>query len=278
MRRVALRTLSLRLGAGIAAIVGAMVATGAFAACQLGMVDRSPLLHFAAATAGVDGVPAKHVRVTYLGHSSFHIETPGGASAVTDYNGVNLPASVPDIVTMNNSHSSHYTDSPDPAIRFVLRGWSEKIGGGFAHHDVRFKDLRVFNVPTNIGEYGDPKGNGNSIFVFEISGLCIAHLGHLHHVLEKAQLRDLGRIDVLFVPVDGSMTISHAQALAVIGQVAPRLVIPMHFGFFGAPDAFFELAKEFYPIRAEKGSTLLVSRAMLPKSTEIRFLQGGGGF
>jgi L-ascorbate metabolism protein UlaG (beta-lactamase superfamily) len=267
------RLLSLIAGFGVG-----LAAKSALAACLLGMVEHSPLLHFAAVSATNGAVPAKHVRVTYIGHSSFLIETPGGASAVTDYNGIHVPASVPDIVTMNNSHDSHYTDDPNPEIRFTLRGWSEKVGAGFAAHDVRFRDLRVFNVPTNIGEYGDPKGNGNSIFVFEISGLCIAHLGHLHHVLTKQQLRKLGRIDVLFVPVDGGMTISHPEALAVIEQIAPRLVFPMHFGFFGAPDAFFEVAKEFYPIRSEKGSTLLVSRNTLPKSTEIRFLQGGGGY
>lgn len=248
----------------------------AMAACLLGLVDQSPLLHFAAAPASVQGVPARHVRVTYIGHSSFLIETPGGASAVTDYNGIHIPSFSPDIVTMNNSHDSHYTDAPDPKIRHVLPGWSEKIGAGPAKHDVRYKDLRVFNVPTNIGEYGDPTGNGNSIFVFEISGLCVAHLGHLHHVLTRKQLQTLGRIDVLFVPVDGGMTVTHPEALAVIKQIEPKLVFPMHFGFFGAPDAFFEVAKTFYPIRSEKGSTLLISRKMLPKSTEIRFLQGGG--
>lgn len=266
MGSVLLRALG--LGAAVATCVAAK---GAVAACLLGMVERSPLLHFAAA------VPAETVRVTYVGHSSFLIETPGGASAVTDYNGINVPAAVPDIVTMNNSHGTHFTDSPNPAIRHVLRGWSERVGA-FAKHDVRHKDLRVFNIPTNIGEYGDPGGNGNSIFVFEISGLCIAHLGHLHHVLTKEQLRTLGRIDVLFVPVDGSSTISHPEALAVIDQIAPRLIFPMHFGFFGAADAFFELASKRYRIRSEKGSTLLVSRKTLPKDTEIVFLQGGGGF
>ena len=267
-----------RMFALIAGIVVGLAVKSALGACLLGMVEQAPLLHFAAASANNSVVPAKQIRVTYIGHSSFLIETPGGASAVTDYNGIHVPAAVPDIITMNNSHDSHYTDDPNPEIRFKLRGWSEKFGAGFAAHDLRFKDLRVFNVPTNIGEYGDPKGNGNSIFVFEISGLCIAHLGHLHHVLTKNQLLKLGRIDVLFVPVDGGLTITHPQALAVIDQIAPRLVFPMHFGFFGAPDAFFEMAKAAYPIRSEKGSTLLISRKMLPKSTEIRFLQGGGGF
>jgi len=239
------------------------------AACLLGMVDQSPVLQFAATSPQDVTVPANQVRVSYIGHSSFLIEMPGGASAVTDYNGIHVPARVPDIVTMNNSHDSHYTDDPNPEIRFRLQGWSEKIGAGLVKHDVRFKDLRVFNIPTNIGEYGDPKGNGNSIFVFEISGLCIAHLGHLHHVLSRDQLQKLGRIDVLFVPVDGGMTIFHPEALAIIKQIEPRLVFSMDFGFYGAPDAFFEGAKAFYPIRSEKGSTMLVSRKTLPRSTEI---------
>jgi L-ascorbate metabolism protein UlaG (beta-lactamase superfamily) len=267
-----------RLFALIIAAVAGFGQKSAIAACLLGLVDQAPLVNFTVASTTATAVPANQVRVTYIGHSSFLIQTPGGASAVTDYNGLHVPATAPDIVTMNNSHDSHYTDDPNPEIRYVLPGWSGKIGAGFAKHDVRFKDLRVFNVPTNIGEYGDPKGNGNSIFVFEISGLCIAHLGHLHHVLTRDQLLKLGRIDVLFVPVDGGMTITHPQALAVIKQIEPRLVFPMHFGFFGAPDAFFEVAKAFYPIRSEKGSTMLVSRKMLPRSTEIRFLQGGGGF
>ena len=57
--------------------------------------------------------------------------------------------------------------------------------------------------------------------------------------------------------------------MTVIEQISPRLIIPMHFGFFGAPDAFFELAKEKYTIRSEKGSTMTVSRKTLPKNTEI---------
>ena len=263
-----------RIAAIGACLATGLLARGAIAACLLGMVDRSPLLHLASTAP----VPAQHVRVTYVGHSSFLIETPEGATAVTDYNGMNIPAVTPDIVTMNNAHSTHYTDAPSPGIRYVLRGWSEKTGGGPSHHDVRHRDLRVFNVPTNIGEYGDPTGNANSIFVFEISGLCIAHLGHLHHVLTQEQLRKLGRIDVLFVPVDGSSTMTHPQAMAVIDQIAPRLIFPMHWGFLGSPDAFFELAREKYTIRSEKGSTLTVSRPTLPKNTEIVFLQGGGGF
>ena len=257
--------------ASFALVVAALfLAKAAAAACLLGMVQDAPLMHRASLVA--EAAPKGMVRITYLGHSSFLIETPEGASAVTDYNGVNVPPFAPDIVSMNNPHSTHYTDAPDPAIRFVLRGWHPD--GGLPRHDVRWKDLRTFNVPTNIGEsYGGGR-NSSSIFVFEIANLCIAHLGHLHHVLTKEQLQALGRIDVLFVPIDGSSTLRHEEALAVIQQIQPRLVIPMHFGFFGAADRFFELAKPLWPIRAEKGSMIVVSRETLPKDTEVRFLLG----
>lgn len=248
----------------------------AWAACLLGMVDRSPLLHRAAFTPVQSEVPQGSVKITYVGHSSFVIETPDGASAVTDYNGINVPSFTPDIVSMNNPHRTHYTDTPDPAIRFVLRGWDP--GGGLARNDVRWKDMHVFSVPTNIGETWGGGRNSSSIFVFQVANLCLAHLGHLHHVLSREQLMELGRIDVLFVPIDGSSTLSHPDAITVIDQISPRLVIPMHFGFFGAAERFFERARKHYPIRAEQGSVLLVDRASLPTSTEIRFLQAEAQF
>jgi hypothetical protein len=90
--------------------------------------------------------------------------------------------------------------------------------------------VRVRNVPTNIRDWADgTEYDGNSIFVFEIAGLCIAHLGHLHHTLEPSQLRKLGRIDVLLVPVDGSYTLDLAGMMEVLRDIDARLMIPMHF-------------------------------------------------
>ncbi len=87
---------------------------------------------------------------------------------------------------MNNAHSTHYTDYADPGIRHVLRGWDPQ--GGVALHDVTLRDMRVRNVPTNVRDFGGNRMNGNSIFVFETGGLCVAHLGHLHHTLTDENL------------------------------------------------------------------------------------------
>ncbi len=90
--------------------------------------------------------------ITFVGHASFEIETPAHLRVVTDFNGVNLPAELPDIVTMNHAHSTHYTDHPDPRIRTVLRGWRED--GKPAQIAYAERDLRIRNLPTNIREWG----------------------------------------------------------------------------------------------------------------------------
>ncbi len=91
------------------------------------------------------------IRITFLGHASFEIVSPKGVRAVTDYNGMNLPAAPPDIATMNDAHSTHYTLNPDPGIQHVLHGWSED--GKMPVIDLRVDDMHVTNVPTNIRKW-----------------------------------------------------------------------------------------------------------------------------
>ena len=167
-------------------------------------------------------------RVTWLGHSAFRIDTAKGISAVTDYWGFNGKGPLPDVVTMNNIHEMHFTEAPDPGISHVLRGWNP--AGGMAEHDITVGDLRVRSVPTNVrGGGGTTRYNGNSIFIFEIEDLCIAHLGHLHHELTPVHLAEIGRIDVVMVPTDGAYTMSHDTAATVIAQIGAPVVIPMHY-------------------------------------------------
>jgi len=146
----------------------------------------------------------EQVRLTYVGHSTFLIESPQLVRIATDYNDYVRSPVRPDIVTMNHAHTTHFTDSPDPAIKYVLRGWGPTPDQP-ARHDITVKDVRVRNVPTNIRDWaGGTERHGNSIFVLEVAQLCIAHLGHLHHTLNKQQLDDIGRLDVVLAPVDGT--------------------------------------------------------------------------
>ena len=211
------------------------------------------------------------VRLSFLGHSSFLIETPEGASAITDFAGLRGPG-LPDIVTMNNAHSSHYTDFPDPKIAHVLRGWG--TDGGLALHDVTYLDLHVRNVPTNVREFGGARMNGNSIFVFEIADLCIAHLGHLHHTLTDVHLGELGQIDVLLVPADGSYTMAHELMVEVIEQIRPAVVIPMHYFSAYTLTGFLDLMRERYEVVVKQEPTITFTRATLPYR-QVLVLPGG---
>ncbi len=245
------------------------IARPAPAACPVAVAGAGLI---SVAYAGAPAVPAGHVRLTFAGHASFLLETPGGASVFTDYNGYVRPPRLPDIVTMNNFHDTHYTDYVEPEIRFVLRGWDPS--GGVARHNLAYRDARIRNVPTNIAEFGGKTSNGNSIFVVEAAGLCVAHLSHLHHVLSRGQVRELGRIDVLLVPIDGMWTMSHEETMHVIEQIKPRLIIPMHYGSEESAEVFVALAKQRYPIKWHETNTVLVSLRTLPRGTEVLFLAG----
>jgi L-ascorbate metabolism protein UlaG (beta-lactamase superfamily) len=202
------------------------------------------------------------VRLTFLGHSSFLIESARGASAITDFNGMVIPPQTPDIVTMNNAHSSHYTDFVDPAIKHVLRGWAPD--GGVALHDLQLLDMHVRNVPTNVRDFGGVRTNGNSIFIFEVADMCIAHLGHLHHILSDVHLGELGMVDVLLVPVDGSYTMAQELMIEVIRQIQPAVVIPMHYFTASTLQRFASLLGDAYEIEVADVPSVLLSRHALP--------------
>lgn len=217
------------------------------------------------------------VRLTYVGHATFLIETPGGARAVTDYNGYVRPDVVPDIATMNNAHSTHYTVFPDANIKYVLPGW------GTADKPVQYNfthlDLHVYNVQTNVRDWGGgTRLNGNSIFVFETNGMCIAHLGHLHHSLTPAHLAMLGKVDVLLVPVDGALTMSQFDMIEVIQRIKAPLIIPMHFFSAERLARFISRlqSETAYRVRTSEVPQVVVSAATLPSPStpEILVLPG----
>ena len=244
--------------------------------CGLGMVERpngDKLAKILPTVYRSIQATSGELRITFVGHATFLLETPQGVTLATDYNGRNLPRRTPDIVTMNNFHFTHFTDFPDPGIKHVLRGWDD--AGGIARHHLKHEDLRVYSVPTNIRDLGRGPTNGNSIFVFDTVGLCLAHLSHLHHDLTPEEASRLGRIDILFVPIDGYVTMSHEEVIHVIEVIKPRLVIVMHWDLFGGPGAFFAHVQGIYPIRTHDSNLITLTRDLLPADTEILLMRQG---
>ena len=221
------------------------------------------------------------VIVTFLGHSSYQIDTPQGVRAITDYNGVNGFGRRPDIVTMNNAHDTHFTDVPEDGITHVLRGWPSQPGESEAKHEVTLKDMKVWNVPTNARDWGGGSAriNGNSIFIYAVGDLCLAHLGHLHHRLTREHLEELGRIDVLMVPIDGSYTMGMPLMVDVIRQIQPRVVLPMHYWGRGQLDRFEGLMATLDAdfVWPDRRSVEIVKEQLPEKLTVIAVGGEGGG-
>jgi len=144
----------------------------------------------------------------------------------------------------------------------VLHGWGDN--NAMAEHDLEVGDLRVRNIPTSVHGRTGEQTNSNSIFVFEVCDLCIAHLGHLHHVLEDMHLAELGIIDIVMAPIDGVYTMSQVEMAKVIEQIDPAIVLPMHY-FGGEMIArFAAILGEDWTLEFSEERTAAFSRLTLP--------------
>ncbi len=216
---------------------------------------------------------APSVEITYVTHSTFRLETPEGVVIATDYAGFAGQGPLPTVVTMNHAHETHFTSFPDPAIRHVLRGWNPQ--GGPAKHNLTVEDVLIRNVPTDIRRWdGGVEPDGNSIFIFEVADLCIGHLGHLHHKPTPEQLAMIGRLDVVFAPVDGSYTLDLPSMIELLKDLRTSLVIPMH--SFGESSLKLFLAGMLsdFELDLAKDATIELSLTSLPRQPTVLVLPG----
>jgi len=235
------------------------------------VASRAPLVQ--PASLRVAALERDQVRLTYVGHSTFLIESPQLVRIATDYNDYVRPSILPDIATMNHAHSTHYSLSPDPSIKYVLHGWADDEKP--ARVDLQYKDVRVRNVPTNIRTFdGGTERHGNSIFVFEVASLCIAHLGHLHHTLTQQQLNEIGRVDVVLVPVDGSYTLDLEGMVEVLHALKAPLMVPMHYFSAYTLDRFLQRVRAEWDVEVAEIPSLVVSKASLPTKPKVLVLPG----
>jgi len=239
------------------------------------VADAAPGLTYVHRASFKDPVPEDRVRIHYIAHASFLIQAHGGTDAVTDFTGfIGNVDFIPDVVTMNHAHSTHWTAFPDPAIPHVLPGWGETFGEGIEHY-LDLGDMVIRNVSTDIrsgfGAVSEPKGN--SIFVFEAAGLCIGHLGHLHHQPTEEQYAALGRVDVLLAPVDGGYTLPLDEMITVIQRLRSSIVIPMHWFGDGTLLRFLDGMENSFAVVDTGENSLIVSLDTLPAQPTIMLLR-----
>ena len=168
------------------------------------------------------------MKIKWLGHASFALTTQKREVIITDpyeaggYNGalrypqINITA---DIVTVSHQHADHNDVKSLPGKPKVI----DKIGE-YDVGNIKIKGIPSFHDASNGKERGK-----NIIFIYEMDGLRVAHLGDLGHIPSKEQLDKMGKIDVLFVPVGGYFTIDANTATEVVDKIRAKVNIPMHY-------------------------------------------------
>ena len=238
----------------------------------LALAQNAPGLEYIV-PASLGPVPSETVRIHYIAHASFLIRSHGGLNMVTDYTGFtgSMPL-IPDVVTMNHAHDTHWTAFPDPAIPHVLPGWGA-FGEGI-DHEVDLGEVLIRNVSTDIrSAFSAVEPEGNSVFIFELAGLCVGHLGHLHHEPTVEQYAALGRLDIVMAPVDGGYTLDLATMTRVLKRLRSSVVIPMHWFSFTALDDFLAGMSDQFAVVEVGGPALEVSLDRLPSQPTIMVLR-----
>ena len=166
------------------------------------------------------------MKIKFLGHATFLIASDAGLKIITDpyatepgfldYGEINESA---DIVTVSHSHHDHNNVA-------AVKGSPEVVSRA-GRSEV--KGIVVRGVASAHDDSGGKQRGGNIIFCFEVDGIAVCHLGDLGHRLDDKQLEEIGRVDVLLVPVGGLYTIDAQVATEVCDQLQPGVVIPMHY-------------------------------------------------
>ena len=214
------------------------------------------------------------MKIKYLGHSCFMITSDTGTKIITDpfeasyvaggglsYGQMKESA---DIVTVSHGHSDHNNTA-------VVRGNPEVVRG-----TAKIKGIEFRGIPSDHDEAGGSKRGKNTIFCFEVDGIRVCHLGDLGHQLSDKQVSELGRMDILLIPVGGYYTIDAKVATQVCNQLKSRVIIPMHFktdkcGFPIAGVGEFLKGKE--AVKKLNASEVEFKQGELPSTTQIIVLK-----
>lgn len=203
--------------------------------------------------------------VQWFGHSSFLIHSGSQTKVVTDPNFNVTPGIQADAVTVSNDHVTHNNVGAVSGNPIILRGITLRQTWNPIRTSVR--DITIVNIPSQRGPgWGSV---ANSIFIYEMGSLCLAHLGNMGHLLNAEQEKVLQKVDVVMMPIDAMTNLGFEDLLKVVEQVQPPIVIPMHYDMPRQAELFAAHVGDRYPIRRIKDSRLVLSRSMLPKSTEI---------
>ena len=165
------------------------------------------------------------MKIKWLGHASFLITSDAGTKIITDpyvaggglrYGEIEESA---DIVTVSHGHGDHNNVAAVQGNPAVVKEVAP----------VELKGINFNGIPTYHDSAGGKERGNNIIFCFEVDGMRVCHLGDLGHQLGDKEVAELGKVDILLIPVGGFFTIDASVATEVCSKLTPRVIIPMHY-------------------------------------------------
>jgi L-ascorbate metabolism protein UlaG (beta-lactamase superfamily) len=248
-----------------------------------------------AAGAGA-GAADKKITIRWHGQSFFEIISSDGTAIVTDPHAIDAfgrQSVKADLVLCSHLHPDHTrldvieekAKSDEKAKPKVLYGVKEDknttLKYNWTNFDEKFKGIHVFSVGTYHDDEQGLKRGLNSVMVIEVDGFRIVHLGDLGHKLSAAQLKAIGEVDILMIPVGGVYTLNGSEAKEVVDQIKPRFaILPMHYGIKGVYTDLLTteefLDEQTLPVVKDKEEFKLEVGAKPPEKPEIVLLKWVG--
>jgi L-ascorbate metabolism protein UlaG (beta-lactamase superfamily) len=207
--------------------------------------------------------------IKWFGHGCFRVrgrEATIVMDPVGRSTGYSLPKQKADIVTISHNHPGHNAKNQVQEGYFLIDG-----PGEYEVSDVFITGIRTFHDAKGGTEHGF-----NTIYLLELEELRICHLGDLGHPLSEQQLEGLDDVDVLLVPVGGGRSLDAPGANEVIGQIEPKIVIPMHYRTAGGDqnlEALDRFCKELGVEEVTPQEKLTVRKSDLPETVKVVILE-----
>jgi L-ascorbate metabolism protein UlaG (beta-lactamase superfamily) len=212
------------------------------------------------------------VEITWLGHSCFRLKG-SRATIITDPYpagaGYDLGQPTANIVTVSHDHANHNNVAAVGGQPYVISRPGE----------YEISDILIIGVATyHDDEAGKARGK-NTVYLIEIDDLSVCHLGDLGHALTSAQIEEIGKVDVLLLPVGGTTTINAATAAEVVRQLEPKVVIPMHYrtpAYRGDLETAEKFLKEMGSKPVTSQPKLAITKSNVPAGLQIILLDYPG--
>jgi L-ascorbate metabolism protein UlaG (beta-lactamase superfamily) len=211
------------------------------------------------------------VEIIWHGHACFELRGKKAAVVFDPFAGIGLPEpkAEADIVLCSHSHRDHNNAQP------VLKKGGTLLEGFVGSMEIQ--GVPVKGVATFHDAAGGSQRGRNSIYNVQLDGMAFCHLGDLGHDLTTEQVRGIGEVDVLFIPVGGGPTIGLVEAPAIVERLKPKIIVPMHYniGVDGMPEFFTKLNRVEDYLKGKKnverieGRSFTVTKDKLPKEQKI---------